>query len=58
MVVYSAKMVKHLGGWSMLALASLLSSLVYVWFEKIEAIVPEPYLVSNYEEGVFVEANG
>jgi hypothetical protein len=40
-------MIKYLGGWSMLAAASLLSSLVYVWFRKIEAIVPEPYLVSK-----------
>jgi hypothetical protein len=41
------KMIKYLGGWSMLAAASLLSSLVYIWFRKIEAIVPEPYLVSK-----------
>lgn len=25
----------------------LLSSLVYIWFRKIEAVVPEPYLVSK-----------
>jgi hypothetical protein len=58
MVADSAKMVKYFGGWSMLALASLLSSFLYIWFQKIEAIVPEPYLVSNNSEGIFVQANG
>lgn len=31
----------------MFALACLLPSLVYFWFRKIEAVVPEPYLVSK-----------
>lgn len=33
----------------MLALWFSLSSLVYIWFRKIEAVVPEPYLVSQSE---------
>ena len=35
----------------MLALWSLLSSLVYIWFRKIEAVMPEPYLVSKNQRG-------
>lgn len=33
----------------MLALWLLLSSLVYIWFKKIDAVVPEPYLVSKIQ---------
>lgn len=43
----------------MLAVVSLLSSLVYVWFRKIEAAVPEPYLVSRSRRRQFVlQING